>query len=558
VTSDEVGVLANSFNAMTVHLRTLYADLNDQVAATSRMVDALQKNRTLMQSIVDNSTAAIAVIGFSDQVLLVNRRLTELGAPGRPVAVGKRLADFLSEQNAATVRNACQAARLSRRAVELELHVRSSEGPRVMLTLCFPLFDDDERPYAIGVIATDHTERRRAEEDRQALEAQVRHGQKLESLGVMAGGIAHDFNNILGAVLGHAELAIDALDQPAEARCSLEQVVAATRRASDLTRQMLAYAGKASFGKDVIELNTVVREISELASVSMSKKLRVVHEFSMDPTWVLVDGAQVSQVILNLLTNAADAIGDREGSITVSTSVAAWNARALAASFPGYPLDEGRYVALTVVDTGDGMEPATLERIFDPFFTTKASGRGLGLAAVLGIVRSSSGGLAVRSVPARGTTFTVIFPCHAAPEARRTDRQLQDPEVVERRHVLVADDEVMLRQIASRALRKAGFEVIEAADGVQALAQFHANRDTISAVILDMTMPGMSGQEVLAAIRRDHVDIPVVLSSGYDSQDSAATRAADPRVQFLQKPYAPRELVSRVAEAVAAVNCPAH
>ncbi len=549
-TDDEVGVLARSFNAMTAHLRTLYADLNDQIAATSRMVDALQKNRTLMQSIVDNSTAAIAVVAFSDRLLLVNSHLAEISRDGHKAAVGRKLSDIFSDGSAAAMRSACQEVRTSRKPVEVELEITTAEGDRNLLALCFPLFDAGGVPYAIGLIATDQTERRRAESERLSLEAQVRHSQKLESLGVMAGGIAHDFNNIMGAVLGHAELAIEALDDPAEARASLEQVVAATRRASDLTRQMLAYAGKASFGRDVIDLNHAVREISDLAMVGMSKKCRVVRELSSEAPWILADGSQISQVILNLLTNASDAIGDHEGTVTLTTSLIELSHADLALSFGDYDLSPGRYAELKVTDTGIGMDQDTLYRIFDPFFSTKTSGHGLGLAAVLGIVRSSGAGLSVTSRPSHGTTFRVIFP---AQRARRTPSVTHPTETTsgDQRVILVVDDESMLRSLASRALRKAGFEVLEAADGSQAWKIFQERGDRISAIVLDMTMPGMSGQEVLTAIRRVDTLMPVVLTSGYDSQDTAATRAADTRVQFLQKPYAPRDLVDRVLKAAA-------
>jgi signal transduction histidine kinase/ActR/RegA family two-component response regulator len=551
-TDDEVGVLATSFNAMTSRLRDLYADLNDQVAATSRMVDALQKNQALVQGIVDNSAAVIGVIGFNDQVMLVNRRLRELSYEGRPASAGMRLSDILDPDNVRLMRAAVQLVRTTRSAVEREMQVETGTGVRTFFAVCFPIADDSGVPYAVGVIATDHTERKRVEEEHRALEAQVRHTQKLESLGVMAGGIAHDFNNILGGVLGHAELALDSLPQGAQARTSIEQVLAATRRASDLTRQMLAYAGKASFGKEVIGLNTVVREISELATVTVSKKIRVVHEFTTSPTWFLADGAQVSQIVLNLMTNAADAIGDRDGQINVSTSVSDWTATQLAESYSAYSLPSGRYLQLSVSDTGSGMSPQTLSRIFDPFFTTKSSGRGLGLAAVLGIVRSSGGGLSVTSAPGKGTRFDVIFPAVDAPEGRPADERGPVPVHNERRTVLVADDEEMLRTISTVVLRKAGFDVLSVGDGLEAVRVFAANRARLSAIVLDMTMPGMSGQEVLAAIRRDNSTVPVVLSSGYDSADSAATLAADPFVQFLQKPYTPTELVRRVSQVVAA------
>jgi PAS domain S-box-containing protein len=549
VTQDEVGILATSFNEMTSRLRSLYSDLQGQVHATQSALVALRQNQALVQGLVDNSATLVLVMDVSGRCILANTRLEELFGLGRGTCAGRMLGDMLPDNAGADFLEMSAEVVARRAVVEREMKVATAQGERSLLAVCFPVDVSAGSTSAVGVIATDVTERQRAADERRAFEANVQHAQKLESLGVMAGGIAHDFNNLLVGVLGNAELALLSMDNRDQVRRSLEQVMVAARRAADLTRQMLAYAGRASFQRETVDVNALVREISALAMTSLSKKARLDLNLSDDRPSILADPAQVSQVVLNLLTNASDAIGDAPGSVTVRTQLSTTLPQALAESWPSGAGREGPFVLLSVEDTGCGMTEQTRHRIFEPFFTSKQTGRGLGLSAVLGIVRGIGGSLAVRSTVGAGTCFSLAFPASAA-NACNAQATPDRPGRGRRRNatVLVVDDEEMVRSVTRRSLDATGFDVIEAADGHQAVAVFGARRGEISAVVLDFTMPGMSGEEALAAIRQMDREVPVVMASGYALELDSSAMRSDARVRFLQKPFGRRDLVNAIEE----------
>jgi signal transduction histidine kinase/CheY-like chemotaxis protein len=374
-------------------------------------------------------------------------------------------------------------------------------------------------------------ERQRAEIERRRLEAQVLQAQKLESLGLLAGGIAHDFNNLLTAIMGHAELAREAVPPDAGARKDLEEVETAAKRAAELAGQMLAYSGRAQFVAAPVDLSEMVREMGQLLEASISKKATVVYR--LDPTLPLVeaDPTQIRQVVMNLLINASEAIGQETGMITVTTS--ALPVTQPLAGWIGDSPKPGRYVALDVADSGCGMSEETRSKIFDPFFTTKFTGRGLGLAMVLGIVRAHKGHISVDSKPGRGTTFTVLFP-PAASQARRPAREGagRAQDWAGRGTVLVVDDEVIVRKLARAMAERCGFQVVEAADGVEALQLIESAPSGFACMLLDLTMPRMNGEETLRELRRRGHALPVILSSGYPAEGPVRDAAG-----FIQKPY---------------------
>ncbi len=546
-TSDEVGRLAAAFNQMTGRLKGLYADLQDQVSATTDALEALRENQELLQAIIDNSTTLVAVTDPDGRYLLANDRFEALFDLPRGRSRGHTALDVLPA-GALELGDVHQEAFRLRRVVQREVEVSIGGEVRSFFAVAFPLWDAGKKaPYGTGLIATDITERRRTNEERRRLEAQVQHAQKLESLGVLAGGIAHDFNNLLAAILGNADLAASSLKNPDEAAAHLDQVLVAAQRAAELTNQMLAYAGQASFKTELLDLNEVVAEMSQLVQVSLPKKVRLTYELSSRPTMVNADAAQIRQVVLNLVTNAADAIGTDLGEVTLATRRLDAGHDYLEYSFPRESLEPGPYVLLTIRDTGCGMDETTLNRIFDPFFTTKASGRGLGLAAVTGIVRGSGGALRVESTEGVGSTFEVVLPATAPATERAASDGPAEPQPAVNATVLLVDDEEMVRAMARTTLKRSGFRVVEAADGVEALARFRERKDEISVVVLDMTMPGMGGAEVLREIRKIVEDVPVLVSSGYDREDTARGLDDLAHTDFLQKPYLPAVLVEMVS-----------
>ena len=370
-----------------------------------------------------------------------------------------------------------------------------------------------------------------------ASEAGARHVQKLESIGVLAGGIAHDFNNLLHVVLGNADLARLQLDAAAPAREYLDEVIRATQRAGELTQQLLAYSGRGAIEIRHLNLSDEVREMATLLRTAISKQATLVWELTPGLPAVTADPTQVRQVVMNLITNASDALGDAAGTITLRTGI------------------DGELVFLEVSDTGVGMDTGTLQRIFDPFFSTKFTGRGLGLAAVMGIVESHHGHIRLRSAPGEGTTFRILFPAVldsadvGPPRVSATQWRGQGT-------VLVVEDEEGVREVVRRMLERLGFQVITAEDGIAALERLQAHQGAIAAVLLDLSMPRMTGQEALHEIRRLRPDVPVVLMSGYTEQEVASKLldSVGGATGFLQKPFLPEDLTSVLREVSQAVG----
>ncbi len=398
-----------------------------------------------------------------------------------------------------------------------------------------------------GVIV-DVTARVRAEEA-------LRQGQKLESLGVLAGGIAHDFNNLLTTILGNAEMLGSHLVGAASGgRDYLDRIEHTTRRLADLTRQMLAYSGRGSFTVARINLNSVVTEMSELLTVSTPRNVRVRYRLAPDLPAMDADAVQIRQIILSLLTNASEAIGDHNsGDVVVQTGTVPLDAEKLEEMLPGQALEPGRFVKLEVSDTGSGMSEETLSKIFDPFFTTKFTGRGLGLAALQGIVRGHRGGIRIFSQPGEGTVFTLFFPTRE--EGARPLAQDHPPAVlsnsIEHACVLLVDDEDGLRVLMAGALERAGCRVLQSADGEDGVARFRRHAHEIDVVVLDLTMPKLSGEEAFHQMIALRPDACVIISSGYTQADVASQFTGYTLGGFIEKPFTPSELVGKIRAVLA-------
>ncbi len=393
----------------------------------------------------------------------------------------------------------------------------------------------------------DITDGKRAEEERRQLEARIQHGQKMESLGVLAGGVAHDFNNLLVGVLANAGLAKRHLPGGSPAVGPLIQIERAAQRAGDLTEQMLAYSGKGQFQVTGVDLSSLVREMSELLQTVLSPKAVLGMELPEGLPRIRADATQLRQVVMNLLTNASDALGEDAGEIHLRTGLMDVDEDYLAGTWAGDERSPGPYVWVEVRDTGCGMDAETRRRMFDPFFSTKFTGRGLGLAAVLGIVRGHEGALRVESSPGEGTTFRVLFPRGedaARPAAPETPARAAMGPVCGT--ILLVDDDDTVRLAAREILFYEGYEIIEASDGVNALAVYEARGAEIDAVILDLTMPRMDGVEAFRELRRRRDDLPIMLSSGYG--ESAVDRLPSrSKASYLRKPYTPSELLEAMA-----------
>jgi PAS domain S-box-containing protein len=384
---------------------------------------------------------------------------------------------------------------------------------------------------AYGVML-DVSEHKKAEEERRRLEEKMRQAQKMESLGVLAGGIAHDFNNLLTSILGYTELVENDLSPTAPARAYLREVAVAGRRAAELTQQILFYAGKASCVFQPVNLTKLIQEMDRLLVTVVSRKAMLRFDCAAEMPCIQGDPAQLRQVVLNLITNASEALGDRPGVITVRTGARRLEQTVACATRPNVDLPPGAYACLEVTDTGCGMTQETRERIFDPFFTTKFPGRGLGLAAGLGIVRSHQGHLRVTSAPEQGSTFEVLFP--ALPG--EVPAALPLAPKVSAGTVLVVEDEEGIRSLASRILSEEGYRVIEASDGEAGVQRFEEEAEEIDVVLLDLTMPRLDGLEVLAQLRGLKPGVGVVLMTGYSTEEVSRQLAGGVAV-LLQKPF---------------------
>jgi PAS domain S-box-containing protein len=401
-----------------------------------------------------------------------------------------------------------------------------------------PFAREEDRPMLVVGIAQDVTQRRLAHEAE-------RHRQKLESLGILAGGIAHDFNNLLTGILGNASLLLESAQEESFEKQSLCELLQAGERAAQLTRQMLAYSGRGKFVTSEIVVGDELREIAALVRASIPKQVQVRFELSRNEPSIQGDKSQIQQLLMNLVINGAEAIRAEGGFVRIVT-----RREVLGEKTGGfYPADElpaGDYLVTEIQDNGHGMTQDTLARIFDPFFTTKFTGRGLGLAAALGIVRGHRGGIQVRSAPGEGTTFRVYLPVSTRPLKAVAEEEPVEGGVGEGHGtILVVDDEEIVRNVAKSSLERRGYTVLLADSGEQALRILDSNAAAVRLVLLDLEMPGMGGAETLKRIRQMVPEAPVVASSGY-SEARASEQFGEGAAGFLQKPYGVRQLVAKV------------
>jgi len=515
-------------------------DIGERKRAEQRLRVAVEASSDAMVivgedgRIVFANSATAALLGYTPEEL--RDRPVEVLVPERHRADHPALRErFLEEPEARPM------------GAGRDLYALHRDGSEIPVEIGLTPFEMAEGTMVLASIV-DIRPRLRQDEERRRFEGKLRETQRLESLGLLAGGIAHDFNNMLVAVLGGAALAQAELPPGSSARRLLEEVEQAARRASDLCRRLLAYSGRGRFTVERVDLSRLVSEMTELLRVSISKRVELRLDLASDLPPVEADPTQLRQVVMNLLTNASESVGEEGGVVRVATGTRVCDAATLRACVLDASEGPGRYAFLEVADTGSGMDAATLQSIFEPFFSTKGAGRGLGLAGVLGIVRGHRGAVQVESQPGRGTTFRVLLP--AAQGERATAPEPTPRTALARRQaggvVLVVEDEPAVRAVAQAALEAAGFGVVAAEDGRAALAAARERGEEIAAVLLDMSMPRMSGEETFRALRELRPELPVVLTSGYEAGDAVGRLSGDGAVRFVQKPWHPSELVAAV------------
>ncbi len=499
---------------------------------------ALASANAILKAVFDGTPDAIYVKDLERRYLLANAAAARAIGKTPEDLLGRSDSELFAPEDARAIDEQDRAVMDTGEGRTFEQQLQIGEGTRYYLSTKGPYRDSTGRVIGLLGISRDITERKREEEA-------LRQSQKLESLGLLAGGIAHDFNNLLVALLGQSSLAQGKLPPDHPARENLGKAIRAAERAADLTRQMLDYSGRGHFQVQPVHLNGVVEENLHLLRVAVPKQVRLVSELAPDLPAVEADVGQIQQVVMNLITNAAEAIGDREGTVVVGTGTRPVRAdEAILWRHTGEPLPPGPYVWLEVRDDGRGMDQATLARIFDPFFTTKFTGRGLGLAAVLGIVRGHKGGLSVESEVGRGTVFRLLLPVSTRVPP---PPPLPEPQEAPRRGtVLVIDDEDVVREAIADAFDSRGICCLLARNGDQGLLLCRDRGREISLVLLDLSMPGRSGEDTFRELRKLLPEVPVLLSSGYGEEQAKTRFAGEDLAGFLQKPYQVKTLLAEV------------
>ncbi|HEU4327039.1 MAG TPA: response regulator [Roseiflexaceae bacterium] len=528
------GYLVKPFNEPT--LQTTIEMALERHAQERRLRASEQWLATTLASIGD-AVVATDVDGRVTYLNPVAERL--LGRP-REQALGRDVAEVVSlvdGESGAMLPNPVRVALGTGAPAQLgpEARLRVGDGATIPI-------DDSAAPIMVApdtllgavMVFRDSTLRQQAEQARRAQALQQEHARQHERLRTLAGGIAHDLNNLLMTVMGNAEMArMDLVPHPTAA-AALASIETATQRATDLARQLLAYAGGRRLVRQQLDLNAVVQDVVQLLGTTRLRSHRVDLRLAPDLPASLADVTQIRQVVQNLAINAAEAMGERGGTLTVTTG--RYDQAADTAN-----LAPGVYLKLTVGDTGSGMDEATRARIFEPFFSTKALGRGLGLAAVEGMLRDHHGIISVASELGAGTTFIVLLPLVPVEAAEPPAQPLAEGWRAQGT-ALVIDDEPSVRAIASRMLERLGMQVIAAASGPEGLALLRDNPDLVNCVLLDLTMPDMHGVVVAQELRRQRPDLPIVLMSGYSQEDASGLVGPISGIAFLTKPFQLAEL----------------
>jgi len=493
------------------------------------------------------SPDAISLTRITDGMFIdINQAYCEISGWSREEVVGNNsLAEGINIWNHQQDRE--RMVKLLRETGEvqgLEAEFRGKDGRIITGLLSARIIEIADETYVLTV-TKDIGHWKNLQTKQQKLEEQMLQAQKLESLGVLAGGIAHDFNNILMAVIGHCDLAQRRLPPESPAMENLRQINLAASRAADLANQMLAYSGKGKFVIEPLNLSQIIIEMEHILSVSVSKKAVLRYELEKDLPSVEADATQLQQIIMNLVINASDAIGDNNGTIAISTGKMDCDAAYLQENWLNDKLSPGRYVFLEVADTGCGIAEADINRIFEPFYSTKFTGRGLGMAAVMGIVRGHKGAIKIYTELGKGSTIKVLLPASAL-SVTPQDSASETTLLQETGTVLLVDDEKTVREIGREMLSDFGFESLSACNGIEALEIFKTHHEKIRFVLMDLTMPKMGGEETFREFRRINPDVKVIICSGYNEQEISQKFAGKGLAGFLKKPYTLAELQDKI------------
>jgi len=519
-----------------------------QVPDLYRNYEAISRGKREWEQTFDAVPDLILIIDTDHTISRVNRAMADRCGLAPAQLPGRKCYEIFHGTSAPP--DFCPLGRLMQdgRAQSVEIEEAHLGGASFEITVS-PLYDPAGELVACVHVARDLTERKRIEAERLALEHQLQQAQKLESLGVLAGGIAHDFNNILMIILGHCFLGKEEVDAERWEASRLKQIELAANRAGDLCRQMLAYAGRSPLHQAEMDLAVLVKEIVAMLKSGIRKNVSLEAHLGRNLPTITGDKGKLQQIVMNLVVNAAEAIGETSGVVRVRLNMRIVEPGAQPVDFFGNAIAPGSYVCLTVEDTGCGMDPETQQRIFEPFFTTKFTGRGLGLSAMLGILRSHNGALQLTSTPGAGTTFTVYFPAAPAKGAAKKEERAAAPQRPwinstgrEKGTVLLVDDEQELRRIGSEMLSAMGYITVCGQNGREAVELFRTRGSSIDLILMDLTMPEMDGIEAYEEIRRMSLSVPIVICSGYGKYELSSYIRDDRHAAVVPKPYQPDDV----------------
>ena len=523
-------------------------DRNGDIVGASHVAREITDRRRLeaanaqLAAIVEYSEDAIVSKDLNGVIRTWNASAERMYGYSAQEAIGQNMSFLLPHDRPDEEQEILSKLRRNERVEHFETTRLRKDGKLIDVSLTIsPIGDASGAIVGASHVARDIT-------GRKEFEQQMRQTQRLESLGVLAGGIAHDFNNLLTGIIGNGSLISELFERSHVAREYLQDLLLAADRAADLTRQLLAYSGRGQFVIGPLDVSTLVAEISTLIKASIPKTVAVRLNLENNLPPVEADRSQIQQLVMNLIINGGEAIGEnRSGTVFVRTGAQHLDANYIRATFPGRVLTPGEYIYIEVRDDGCGMDEKTRARIFDPFFTTKFTGRGLGLAAALGIVHAHQGAIRVYSTPGEGSTFKVFFPASDEKFPRQPDAAAQ---TTAKSTVLVVDDEEVVRKVAKATLENHGYRVLLASNGKEAVETFSEAKTAIGLILLDLTMPVMGGEEALPLLRAIRGDVPVILSSGYSEADALRRFREEDVSGYVQKPYSSAQLRERIEAAL--------
>ena len=510
----------------------------EQVESLQRRDDKLRESEERFRTLADTAPVMIAVTGPDKFASFFNKAWLEFRGHTMEEELGYGWTEGLHPDDRAIIENQRSSIETDR-SRKFECRFRRADGEYRWL-LCTTVARFDHRGALSGYIGSsiDITDVKRAQEEAFA-------SQKLESLGVLARGIAHDFNNMLGSILANSELVLSELPVSSPAESGVQSIKNVADRAAGIVRQMMAYAGQENAALEPLDLTELVKEMLQLLKVSISKRATLRLDLPENLPAVLANSAQIRQVVMNLVMNASEALGEKDGVISITLALVGAGRGRSAETATNFLQND--HLRLVVSDSGCGMTGEIQARIFDPYFTTKLSGRGLGLAAVQGIIRDHGGTIHVISTPGEGSRFEVRLPCTGRPARRAQDSRVQPS--AGKGTVLVVEDEETLRLAVSRFLRKQGFSVLEAGDGPASVDRFRSNGEEIDVVLLDLTLPGMHGRDVLEELRRIRPYVKVIVTTAYSQESALKGITGQQPWAFIRKPYQLNELMTLLQDA---------